>query len=37
MFVVKFATHTQTGHTCFTFTESFPAGFAWSLSLVETA
>ena len=30
------ATHTHTGHTVFTLTWSFPAGFTWSLALVET-
>ena len=29
-------THKRTGHTGFTFTSSFLAGFTWSLSLVET-
>ena len=27
----------NTGHTGFTFIQSFPAGFIWSLPLVETA
>ena len=31
------ATHTHAVHTDFTFTKSFPAGFTWSLTLVETA
>ena len=31
------ATHTQTGHTGFTYTWSFPAAFTWSFSLIETA
>ena len=30
------AAHTHTGHTGFTFTQPIPAGFTWSLLLVET-
>ena len=36
MYIYIYITHTHAGYTGFTFTQSFPAGFTWSLSLVET-
>ena len=37
VYCIIVATRAHDGHTGFTFKQSFPAGFTWLLSQVETA